>query len=73
MGGGIIPLRRATSSRYDGRLEQESAGQDPEARIRRFKVTIAAIAAELKRTEISVRSRASKLRVLLGTRKAKGK
>jgi hypothetical protein len=33
----------------------------------------AAIAAELKRTEISVRSRASKLRVLLGTRKAKGK
>jgi len=29
----------------------------------------AAIAAELKRTEISVRSRASKLRVLLGTRK----
>jgi len=33
----------------------------------------AAIAAELKRAEISVRSRASKLRVLLGTRKAKGK
>jgi hypothetical protein len=32
----------------------------------------AAIAAEVKRTEISVRSRASKLRVLLGTRKAKG-
>src|SRR5260370_2856541 len=25
MVGGIIPLRRATSSRYDGRLEQESA------------------------------------------------
>jgi len=25
MGGGIIPLRRATSSRYDGRLGQESA------------------------------------------------
>jgi hypothetical protein len=23
--GGIIPLRRATSSRYDGRLRQESA------------------------------------------------
>ena len=33
----------------------------------------AAIAAELKRTEISARSRASKLRVLLETRKAKGK
>jgi hypothetical protein len=33
----------------------------------------AAIAAELKRTELSVRSRASKLRVLLGTRKARGK
>jgi hypothetical protein len=27
MVGGIIPLRRATSSRYDGRLEQESAGK----------------------------------------------
>ena len=26
MVGGIIPLRRATSSRYDGRLRQESAG-----------------------------------------------
>src|ERR1700675_2704187 len=26
MVGGIIPLRRATSSRYDGRLGQESAG-----------------------------------------------
>jgi hypothetical protein len=25
MVGDIIPLRRATSSRYDGRLEQESA------------------------------------------------
>jgi hypothetical protein len=25
MVGGIIPLRRATSSRYDGRLGQESA------------------------------------------------
>jgi hypothetical protein len=25
MVGGIIPLRWATSSRYDGRLEQESA------------------------------------------------
>jgi hypothetical protein len=25
MAGGIIPLRRATSSRYDGRLGQESA------------------------------------------------
>jgi hypothetical protein len=25
MVGGIIPLWRATSSRYDGRLEQESA------------------------------------------------
>jgi hypothetical protein len=28
MVGGIIPLRRATSSRYDGRLGQESAGSD---------------------------------------------
>jgi hypothetical protein len=28
MVGGIIPLRRATSSRYDGRLEQESASHD---------------------------------------------
>jgi hypothetical protein len=28
MVGGIIPLRRATSSRYDGRLEQESAKLD---------------------------------------------
>src|ERR1700716_4542077 len=28
MVGGIIPLRRATSSRYDGRLEQESAARD---------------------------------------------
>jgi hypothetical protein len=27
MVGGIIPLRRATSSRYDGRLGQESATQ----------------------------------------------
>jgi len=27
MVGGIIPLRRATSSRYDGRLGQESAQQ----------------------------------------------
>src|SRR5664280_749307 len=27
MVGGIIPLRRATSSRYDGRLGQESAAQ----------------------------------------------
>jgi hypothetical protein len=27
MVGGIIPLRRATSSRYDGRLGQESAVQ----------------------------------------------
>jgi transposase len=27
MVGGIIPLRRATSSRYDGRLGQESAGR----------------------------------------------
>jgi hypothetical protein len=26
MVGDIIPLRRATSSRYDGRLGQESAG-----------------------------------------------
>jgi len=25
--GGIIPLRRATSSRYDGRLGQESANR----------------------------------------------
>jgi len=33
----------------------------------------AAIAAKSKRTEIPVRNRASKLRVLLGTRKAKGK
>jgi hypothetical protein len=32
----------------------------------------AAIAAKLTRTEISVRSRASKLRVLLGTRESKG-
>ena len=29
MVGGIIPLRRATSSRYDGRLGQESAGNPP--------------------------------------------
>jgi hypothetical protein len=27
--GGIIPLRRATSSRYDGRLRQESAEAAP--------------------------------------------
>jgi hypothetical protein len=30
MVGGIIPLRRATSSRYDGRLEQESADDIPD-------------------------------------------
>src|SRR5258708_23354893 len=30
MVGGIIPLRRATSSRYDGRLGQESADQWPD-------------------------------------------
>jgi 3',5'-cyclic AMP phosphodiesterase CpdA len=29
MVGGIIPLRRATSSRYDGRLGQESASRRP--------------------------------------------
>jgi hypothetical protein len=30
--GGIIPLRRATSSRYDGRLEKESASRNRAAR-----------------------------------------
>jgi hypothetical protein len=42
--GGIIPLRRATSSRYDGRLGQESAvqashagvGLGPDAKIFEF-------------------------------------
>jgi membrane glycosyltransferase len=36
MVGGIIPLRRATSSRYDGRLGQESALSDFAARDRRW-------------------------------------
>jgi len=35
MVGGIIPLRRATSSRYDGRLGQESAQERPGRRDRR--------------------------------------
>jgi hypothetical protein len=34
MVGGIIPLRRATSSRYDGRLEQESAATSPHPQFR---------------------------------------
>lgn len=33
MVGGIIPLRRATSSRYDGRLEQESASRGTVLRV----------------------------------------
>jgi hypothetical protein len=33
MVGGIIQLRRATSSRYDGRLGQESAPDDDAALI----------------------------------------
>src|SRR6476660_7011033 len=36
MVGGIIPLRRATSSRYDGRLGQESADARQGKRTRRF-------------------------------------
>ena len=32
MVGGIIPLRRATSSRFDGRLGQESAQKERERR-----------------------------------------
>ncbi len=37
MVGGIIPLRRATSSRYDGRLEQESAFQKDSALARWYR------------------------------------
>jgi hypothetical protein len=39
MVGGIIPLRRATSSRYDGRLGQESAIAMADSWIRR-KITL---------------------------------
>jgi putative transposase len=41
MVGGIIPLRRATSSRYDGRLEQESALKALEDENRRLKKLLA--------------------------------
>jgi putative transposase len=37
MVGGIIPLRRATSSRYDGRLGQESANAYAERWVRSVK------------------------------------